>query len=166
MDKETYPAAYKISRQLDQEKINFLTERVQDLLKSNNTLRAGASQNEKDTHDIVLYFQREMEIKDEIVLKLNEQLVKCQTQLKFDVEKVRKSFESDIIEMRTKYENTISDLQAKLAYAEQDVKSLEMYRSEKNQHESLVRQLQRDMQQQHKNLIDSMEEQESLFRNR
>lgn len=63
---------------------------LQELVASNNALRLSSGQNEKDTHDIVLYFQREMEIKDDVILRLNEELVKCQTQLKFEVEKVRK----------------------------------------------------------------------------
>ena len=108
------PAAFVISRQLDQERIQGLTLRVQvlqvvalflrwhsqnyykykELVKSNNALRLSSGQNEKDTHDIVLYFQREMEIKDDVILRLNEELVKSQTQLKNEVEKVRKGFKN------------------------------------------------------------------------
>jgi len=36
----------------------------------NNKLRISSGQTEKDTHDIVLYFQREMEIKDDVILKV------------------------------------------------------------------------------------------------
>ena len=35
---------------------------------------------------VVLYFQKEMEMKDEIITKLNEELVKRETQIKFEVE--------------------------------------------------------------------------------
>ena len=79
------PAAFKISRQLDQEKIEFLDKRINELLKSNNELRSSSNRNEKDTHDIVLYFQREIELKDEIIQRLNEDLVKRETQLKFEL---------------------------------------------------------------------------------
>ncbi len=70
------PPSLMISRQLDREKIDALSTRVGTLLESNNTLRESSSKNEKDTHDIVLYFQREMEMKDEIIIRLNEELVK------------------------------------------------------------------------------------------
>ena len=93
---EKIPTSYKIGRQLDTEKIHFLNSRVNELIKSNKELRQSSGQTEKDTHDIVLYFQREMEIKDDVILRLNEELVKCQTQLKFEVEKVRKTFESEL----------------------------------------------------------------------
>ena len=92
--KTNAPQAYKISRQLDQERIDFLAKRVEELLGSNNELRTSSSRNEKDTHDIVLYFQREMEMKDDIITRLNEELVKRETQLKFEVEKMKKKFDA------------------------------------------------------------------------
>ena len=93
--KTNAPQAYKISRQLDQERIDFLAKRVEELLGSNNELRTSSSRNEKDTHDIVLYFQREMEMKDDIITRLNEELVKRETQLKFEVDKMKKKFDEE-----------------------------------------------------------------------
>lgn len=160
---EKIPASFLISRQLDQEKINFLTKRIEELLKSNNELRTGATQNEKDTHDIVLYFQREMEIKDDIILRLNEELVKCQTQLKFEVEKVRKAFEQELADLKANSEMQIATLTNKLTTAEADLKAVDVYRREKDQHEEIIRKLERNIQQQREQLIDAMEEQERRF---
>lgn len=157
------PPSFQISRQLDQEKINFLTKRIEELLKSNNELRTGASQNEKDTHDIVLYFQREMEIKDDIILKLNEELVKCQTQLKFEVEKIRKAFEQEINELKTTSEHTITSLTNKLEAAETELKGVEIYKREKDLQNESIRKLEKSLQQQREQLIDAMEEQERRF---
>ena len=42
----------------------------------NNKLRISSGQTEKDTHDIVLYFQREMEIKDDVILKVWSSLIR------------------------------------------------------------------------------------------
>ena len=66
------PVSFQVSRQLDQEKIDALSTRVESLLDSNNALRTSSTRNEKDTHDIVLYFQRELEMKDVLIHKLNE----------------------------------------------------------------------------------------------
>ena len=126
-------------------------------------MRTTSSANERDTHDIVLYFQREMEIKDDIILKLNEELVKCQTQLKFEVEKIRKAFEADISELKDTSEHTISDLRAKLKQAEDDLKAVELFRQEKRSHEGVVKNLEKSMLDQRKQLIDAMEEQERRF---
>lgn len=51
------PPSVSIGRQLDKEKIDVLSKRVENLVSSNNSLRTTAERNEKDTHDIVLYFQ-------------------------------------------------------------------------------------------------------------
>ncbi|RYY84924.1 hypothetical protein EON63_08320 [archaeon] len=160
---EKAPIAFQISRQLDQEKIHFLSNRVEDLIRSNSELRSSATQNEKDTHDIVLYFQREMEIKDEIILRLNEELVKCQTQLKFEVEKARKAFEEELSELRYSTDTRIAHLTAQLANAEQELKAIESYRMERHQHEELIQSLNKSLQQQRDQFIDAMEEQERRF---
>jgi len=108
------PKSFKISRQLDQEKIDFLTKRINEILTSNNDLRTSSSRNEKDTHDIVLYFQREMEMKDDIISRLNEELVKRETQLKFEVERMKKQFEENLAELRDSTDYSIQELQDKL----------------------------------------------------
>eukprot|EP00636_Phaeomonas_parva_P019314 CAMPEP_0118875248 /NCGR_PEP_ID=MMETSP1163-20130328/16381_1 /TAXON_ID=124430 /ORGANISM="Phaeomonas parva, Strain CCMP2877" /LENGTH=68 /DNA_ID=CAMNT_0006810719 /DNA_START=329 /DNA_END=531 /DNA_ORIENTATION=- len=60
--------AAELARQLDAEKITALTERVEELRSQNEDLRGIIDKNEKDTHEFVAFFQREMEIKDEIIV--------------------------------------------------------------------------------------------------
>jgi chromosome segregation ATPase len=163
MEDARYPPSFQISRQLDQEKINFLTRRVDELVQSNNDLRLSSGQNEKDTHDIVIYFQREMEIKDDVILKLNEELVKCQTQLKFEVEKVRKAFEEELTEIRTNSESTITLLTEKFEACESELKAVFAFKKAKDQHEGTIARLEKSLQQQREQLIDAMEEQERRF---
>lgn len=163
MEDSRFPASFQISRQLDQEKINFLTRRVEELITSNNDLRTSSGQNEKDTHDIVIYFQREMEIKDDVILKLNEELVKCQTQLKFEVEKVRKTFEEELTDIRTTSESTISSLTEKFEACESELKAVFAFKKAKDQHEGTIARLEKNLQQQREQLIDAMEEQERRF---
>jgi chromosome segregation ATPase len=163
MEDAKFPPAFQISRQLDQEKINFLTRRVDELIQSNNDLRTSSGQNEKDTHDIVIYFQREMEIKDDVILKLNEELVKCQTQLKFEVEKVRKAFEEELSEIRSNTEGTIGTLTEKLDACESELKAVFAFKQAKDLHEGTIARLEKSLQQQREQLIDAMEEQERRF---
>lgn len=68
-----------------------------------------------------------MEIKDDVILRLNEELVKCQTQLKFEVEKVRKGFEAELHQVKETSEATISQLTVKLNAAEADLKAVERF---------------------------------------
>lgn len=160
---EKPPIAFQISRQLDQEKISYLTSRIDELLKSNQDLRQGASQNEKDTYDIVLYFKREMEIKDDVVLTLNEKLVKCQTQLKFEVEKVKKVYEMQFMEEKNNSEQIIKTLNLKINTIENELKSLEIFRADKDKYELELNDLKNEIINQRKQLLDKMETQERRF---
>jgi len=157
------PEGFLISRQLDQERIDNLSHRVHDLVSSNNQLRASSNRNERDTHDIVLFFQREMEMKDEIITRLNEELVKRETQLKFEVEKMKKRFDTDLSTMKDEMETVIEDLQTKLDQANLDLVAVEQYVLEKNKHEENLQRLERDLVNQRQQMFDALEEQERKF---
>lgn len=161
--KSNAPQAYKISRQLDQERIDFLAKRVEELLGGNNELRATSSRNEKDTHDIVLYFQREMEMKDDIINRLNEELVKRETQLKFEVEKMKKKFDEEKAELIQNTDYTIVDLTQRLGKAEADLNALVLYQQEKKKNEEKVTGLERQLADQRQEMFDSLDEQERKF---
>ena len=161
--KTNAPQAYKISRQLDQERIDFLAKRVEDLLGSNNDLRSSSSRNEKDTHDIVLYFQREMEMKDDIITRLNEELVKRETQLKFEVEKMKKKFDEEKAALVQSTDYTIVDLTQRLGKAEADLNALVLYQQDKEKYEARTQQLEKALKDQRQEMFDSMDEQERKF---
>lgn len=154
------PEGFLISRQLDQERIDNLSQRVHDLVTSNNQLRASSNRNERDTHDIVLFFQREMEMKDEIITRLNEELVKRETQLKFEVEKMKKKFDNDLGVMKEEMEGVIHDLQTKLDQANLDLTAVEQYVLEKNKHDENTQRLERELVNQRQQMFDALEDQE------
>lgn len=157
------PPAFKISRQLDQEKIDYLNKRIEECIKSNNELRSSSSRNEKDTHDIVLYFQREIELKDEIISRLNEDLVKRETQLKFELERMRKKFESDLKEEKAESLSVIQDLRARLESAEITLVQISSYRIEKEAHDAKYAELERLNEEQKTQMFDALENQERRF---
>ena len=161
--KDGAPKAYKISRQLDQERIDFLAKRIEDLLSSNNELRTSSSRNEKDTHDIVLYFQREMEMKDDIIARLNEELVKRETQLKFEVEKMKNTFEEEKAMIQRNADYAMVDMTQRLEKAEADLNSLVLFQQEKEKHEEKVASLERSLSDQRQEMFDSLDEQERKF---
>ena len=162
-DKGASIASFQITRQLDQEKINFLTKRIDELLKSNNDLRTSASRNEKDTHDIVLYFQREMEMKDEIIAKLNEELVKRETQLKFELEKLKKKFDTEMADLRKESDHTISALTATLTDREADLAATETFRNNKDAFMMQLEKLEKEVRDQRQQMFDALDEQERKF---
>lgn len=135
-----------IARQLDHEKIDALGNRIDKLLKSNLTLRDEGFKNEEDSHEIGLYFKREMEIKDEIIARLNEELIKRDTQLKFEAEKIRSKFDGNLNDLRMGTEQIIADLRTKLIAAENDLRTLEDYRITKHAHDQKLLSLERVLQ--------------------
>ena len=162
-EKAKLQASFQVSRQLDQEKINFLTTRIGELLRSNNDLRTSASRNEKDTHDIVLYFQREMEMKDEIISKLNEELVKRETQLKFELEKMRKKFEGDLADLKNETDGTIGSLTTRLADSEAELAAVDMFVNDKQAFMLQLQRLEKEVKDQRQQMFDALDEQERKF---
>ncbi|CBN75068.1 sideroflexin 2 [Ectocarpus siliculosus] len=71
-----YPGVAELTRQLDQEKIAMLSNRVDDLRNQNQELKNKIFKSENDTHEFVAYFQKEMETKDGIISKLNDELIR------------------------------------------------------------------------------------------
>lgn len=159
-EKVVPPASFHLSRQLDQERIDYLTKRVDELLNSNNALRSSSSKNEKDTHDIVLYFQREVEMKDDIINKLNEELVKRETQFKFEQERLKKRYEDDYNNLKAETDGIITDYKLKLDKAENDLKSVDTYLREKDSYDGTIKNLENNMKEQRQQMFDALEDQE------
>ena len=155
-------AAY-VARQLDQEKIVVLTDRVEKLLKSNTILRNGASQNEKNAHDVELYYRREMEVKDDIIVRLNEELVKRDSQLKSEIDKMKRKFDVDLNDLRSGTESIIVDLRMRLQASEKDLAALEAYRKDRDLHDERQRHLERMLQEKDQRMAEALEEQERKF---
>jgi hypothetical protein len=59
-DGRPYPGVAELTRQLDQEKIDSLTKRVDALRSDNDVLKTEILKSQKDTHEFVAYFQREV----------------------------------------------------------------------------------------------------------
>ena len=157
------PAPFKVSRQLDQEKIDFLTDRVKSLITNNDSLRNSTSRNEKDTHDIVLYFQRELEMKDDIVNRLNENLVQRETQLKFEVESLTKKFDADHKSLKVESEKRIEELEASLGSRERELQAIDTFRREKAKYEETMSNLELQLERLREQMVMSLDNQERKF---
>ena len=157
------PPSFQVSRQLDQEKIDALSSRVEGLLLSNNSLRTNSTRSEKDTHDIVLYFQRELEVKDELIGRLNEELAKRETQLKFEVDRLTNRFEKEYSTLQKGTGTQIDDLETSLREAERELKLVETYRREKDGHIQLISSLKSELEDQGKEAVEQLDLLERKF---
>lgn len=102
-------------------------------------------------------------MKDEIISRLNEELVKRETQLKFEVEKMRKKFDSDLSELRYQSDETIGELTANLNAAEKELLAVDIYVKDKQAFSLKLKQLEKESQDQRQQMFDALEEQERKF---
>lgn len=163
VDETTAHRGLTIRQELDQEKIKLLEKRVTDLTSNNQVLRQTATKTEIDTHDIVLYYNREMDLKDEIISRLNEELVKRETALKSEIESSKSKFENEINRLKTEQESVISDLKGKLKNAEAELLSVEIYRNERNAFEIKLQSLEKSLSEQKQAMFDALDDQERKF---
>lgn len=157
------PVSVMIGRQLDQEKIDTLSRRVEGLIDSNSTLRTSAERNEKDTHDIVIYFQREMEMKDEVIARLNEELVKKEGQIRAEADRLKEKYETEMVEYKKDSVVLIEDLKIKLDKAENELMGLEAYKREKEAHDAKLVELEEELAKEKQQSIVALEDQERKF---
>lgn len=157
------PVSVMIGRQLDQEKIDVLSKRVEGLIDSNTGLRTSAERNEKDTHDIVIYFQREMEMKDDIIGRLNEEVVKKEGQIRAEADRLKEKYESEMIEYRKDSVIMIEDLRVKVEKAESELSGLESYKRDKDAHDAKLTELEDHLAKEKQQSIVALENQERKF---
>ena len=157
------PISVMIGRQLDQEKIDVLSKRVEGLIDSNTGLRTSAERNEKDTHDIVIYFQREMEMKDDIIGRLNEELVKKEGQIRAEADRLKEKYETEMVEFKKDSITLIEDLKIKLDKAENELLGLENYKREKDAHDKKLAELEESLAKEKQQSIIALENQERKF---
>lgn len=124
-----------------------------------------------------------MEVKDDLISKLNEEMVKKESQLRNEVEKVKRSIGVEFAEYKKESTATIEDLRSRLTAAENELNILDSYRANKAKHDEDVARLQKGLadqanytknaldEQERKNLeaksvlLKEMEDQKSAFRN-
>jgi hypothetical protein len=157
------PVSVMIGRQLDQEKIDVLSKRVEGLIDSNTGLRTSAERNEKDTHDIVIYFQREMEMKDDIIGRLNEELVKKEGQIRADADRLKEQYETEMVEYKKDSVVLIEDLRIRLDKAENELLGLENYKRDKAAHDKKLAELEENLTLEKQQSIVALENQERKF---
>ena len=124
-----------------------------------------------------------MEVKDDLIAKLNEEMVKKESQLRHEVDKVKRTIGVEFAEHRKESSATIEDLKTRLTAAENELNILDSYRANKSKHDEDVARLESSLadqanytknaldEQERKNLeaksvlLKEMEDQKTAFRN-
>jgi hypothetical protein len=149
MDKDIpQPASVTVARQLDQEKLSFLSQRSEKLVLSNAQLRSDAIRNERVLTDTIAYYQLELVKKDEVISKLNEQLDCLQTESLKANNLVNLQIEGDFTNAKSALEITVRELTDKLNRAELELVSCEIYKKDKDIHNERISTLEANLKSQ------------------
>lgn len=88
--------ALELTKQLEQEKIETLQDRVLVLCKEKDFLRKRLDKAEKDTHEFVAYFQKQIEEKDGAIRSLQESLQRTEIAAKQNNREVKDAAAEEI----------------------------------------------------------------------
>ena len=126
------PDVLKLTRQLEQDKLDSLSRRHEILRKENEQLKARLEKGEKDTHEFVAYFQTELEAKDDRIARLNEELAQQQAEAHNAKEASKASYEEKLRVLEEKSGGTSLALRARLKVHEDELAKLETFRDKKS----------------------------------
>ena len=101
-----------------------------------------------------------MEVKDDLISKLNEEMVKKESQLRHEVDKVKRSIGVEFAEYKKESIATIEDLRSRLSTAENELSILDSYRANKAKHDEDLARLQEALAEQTNYTKNALDEQE------
>ena len=132
------PAAIVVSRQLNQERISFLTERSEKLILSNNQLRTDALRQEKASTDMVLHFQREIAEKDGKIAHLQAQLDSIVSNHKIELDTLMDANAAEMARLKEALEASIKENADNSVAFEHELEHLAVFRKEKDVHDQKI----------------------------
>ncbi|CAM9838370.1 unnamed protein product [Ectocarpus fasciculatus] len=133
-----YPGVAELTRQLDQEKIAMLSNRVDDLRNQNQDLKNKIFKSENDTHEFVAYFQKEMETKDGVISKLNDELIRKESEMRVTVKHLQEKAQRELAELTEKRADKEKALTNQIKNLEGDLSALARFRELRDAHDKAM----------------------------
>ncbi|GMI56020.1 hypothetical protein ScalyP_jg7038 [Parmales sp. scaly parma] len=133
--------ALELSKQLKQEKINSLQDRVLVLCKQKEFLKTRLEKAETDTHQFVDYFQSQIETKDLINNTLKEETQKNELESKKIVREMKDNTSETIRKVKEEADNNELELRSHLQMAEEELHKLNHFREMKGTVEAQMAEL-------------------------
>lgn len=120
-----------VEREFTRDSVASLRERVEQLKAENELLKKQREKSEKDTHEFVAYFQKELEKKDDLIAKLNDQLLKMELVHKREREDIGIQHDNALRALRQEHQAAMTQLKTRLKVAEDDLMVLTEFRDMK-----------------------------------
>lgn len=135
------PEVERLTRQLNADKLDVLSSRYEALQKENLELRARIAKGERDTHEFVAYFQRELEGKEDAIGRRRAELASTSAQLHADTDAERKANAATTSEMEARSAEEGETQRARIAMLEDELSKLRTFKSRRREIESHVDEL-------------------------
>ncbi|KDO27043.1 hypothetical protein SPRG_07754 [Saprolegnia parasitica CBS 223.65] len=121
-------AIESFNRQVEASKAELLAKRIEELQAENENLRFLHAKGEKEIHEFVAYFQRELGTREKIAAKLTEELNETKQRHTDDVEAWHSKYDSETKQLKETNRSLESSLSSKLKIAQEDLSKLEVFR--------------------------------------
>lgn len=131
VDKRARDATSAMFHQLEVDKINTLTRRFDEARAEKDKLSRLVEQGEKETHEFVSYFQRELEYKDQLIAKRNEELALLEKKSTDAINGLTQDYEARLAELTETTSSTELTLRSRLKVLEDELQTVEAFREAK-----------------------------------
>jgi hypothetical protein len=143
---ESLQAESLLQRQSLEQQIAVLKARCESLRQHNDELKLKRSKGEKDTHEFVAYFQKELEKKDDRLADYREQLTQLQLQKVEEITNLTNKYESKLEILEEESSSTIERLEMKLKMAEDELTLLNEFKEIKEIVEKKLAEKEKELQ--------------------
>ncbi|OQS00187.1 hypothetical protein THRCLA_06162 [Thraustotheca clavata] len=116
------------NKQVEASRAEALMKRIEDLEAENENLRFLHAKSEKEVHEFVAYFQRELGNREKIAAKLTEELNETKSKHTEDMESWHVKYDMDTKQLKETSRSLESTLSSKLKISQEDLSKLEIFR--------------------------------------
>lgn len=137
----------RLTQQLEQQKLDDLHGRYETLRCENELLKHRLAKSEKDTHEFVAYFQKELESKDVRLQSLTAQVAQQQAARKTEHEATSLQHKEQLKALEAQLANSETSLTARVKSLEDELAKVESFREMKRTMEQKVESLELQLKQ-------------------
>lgn len=139
------PEVLKLTQQLEREKFDSLTRRYDVQRKENELLKTRLEKSEKDTHEFVAYFQKELEGKDVRLHSLSELLAQQDAERSAERELLTQRQSEHLAAVEAQQGSFEREKNDKILQLEDELAKVETFREMKREMDTKIEQLEREL---------------------
>ncbi|KAJ0412679.1 hypothetical protein ATCC90586_002309 [Pythium insidiosum] len=132
--KDPHPptASDLFNRQVDQQKIESLNQRVFHLQAENDALRERHEKREQETHEFVAYFQKEIQTRDKQITRLTEELAALKLSHALEIESCQQAKEAESQQLQQHFSSKEEKLTEQVFFLREELHQLESFKEMKD----------------------------------